>query len=352
MANPRTGTLAMADLLANKQTTAASFGLDTINEVFQRDLAAHNRILNDVVQELAEPTNDRLRLAGNSDSMQMVETDEFGRSRTQKVTAGTNVGFPLRLFTVSIGWTRKWFQQKSVADVAQQMQGAQIAHRKKVRLEIQKAIYRSANYAFTDSLVAPSVALPVKRLLNADGTVPPNGPNQETYDGTHQHYLANATLTAAALLSLVNTVAEHSTSGAIRVAISATDETAVRALSGFTAYIDSRLTLNTAANQPTNTLDYRRQNDRAIGIFGAAEVWVKPWAIANYALAYDVGAGEKPLAYRTRTGGADSGLVIAAELDDYPLHAQHMEAEFGFGVWGRSAAAVLYFASGTYADPL
>jgi hypothetical protein len=348
---PKTGTLAMADLLANKQTTAADFGLDTIAEVFRRDLEAHNRIVNSIVQELADPTSDRLRLAGESGSLEMVEIDEFGRSRTQKPTAGNNVGFPLKLFTVSIGWTRKYFQQRSVRDVALVMQNTQIAHRKKVRLEIQRALFRSANYTFTDALVAPSVALPVKRLANADSMAISDGPNGETFDGaTHQHYLANATLTAAALLSLVNTVAEHSTTGQVRVAISTTDETAVRALSGFTAYVDARLTLNTAANQPTEQLDFRRQNDRPIGVFGAAEVWVKPWAIANYALAYDVGAAEKPLAYRTRTGATDAGLVIAAELDDYPLHAQHMEAEFGFGVWGRVSAAVLYFAGGSYVD--
>lgn len=348
----KTGTLLLADLIANQQQTPAAFGLDTIADVFARDLAAHNRITTDMVGELADVSADRLRLAGASDSMQMQEIDEVGRTRTQKASGGQSVGFPLRLFGVAVGWDRKYFQTKTVADMARQLQATEIAHVRRIRLDLQRALYLSANYTFRDELVAPQADLPVKRLANADGFPVPNGPNAEVFDGaTHSHYLASATLTAGALASLVNTVAEHNISARIRAAVNVADEVAVRALAGFIPYVDSRLTLNANANQANARLDFTRMNDRAIGLFNQAEVWVKPWALASYPVAYDLDAMEKPLVYRTRTGGASDGLQIAAELADYPLVARHLEAEFGVGVWGRTAAAVLYVGGTSYQDP-
>lgn len=352
-----TGTLLLADLIANKQTTPAAFGLDTIAQIVANDLAVHNRLTNDMVAEFADVSGDRLRLSGASGNMDMYEIDETSRTRTQKTLGGQSVGFPLRLFGVALGWDRQFFKRKTVADMAVQVQNAEAAHIRRIRTDLQRAIYRSGNYTFRDELGTPQVDLPVKRLANADGFPIPNGPNGETFDPTvHTHYLAATSLTAGALTSLVQTVAEHSNASRIRVAINIADEVAVRALAGFIPYVDARLTLNTAANQPDGTrLDTTRTNDRAIGLFGAAEVWVKPWAIAFYPVAYDTAANEKPLVYRTGVDGVGSGLAIAAELDDYPLTAQHMEAELGFGVWGRVSAAVLQTNAATvniYVDPI
>jgi hypothetical protein len=88
-------------------------------------------------------------------------------------------------------------------------------------------------------------------------------------------------------------------------------------------------------------------NNLAIGTFSAAEVWVKPWAIANYVLVYDT--QRPPLAFRTREG--DLALQTAGEFDAFPLHTQFLESHYGFAVRNRLSAALLYFANGTYADP-
>lgn len=349
----RTGTYDLASLLANKQTTAAQIGPENLAPILQTDLDISNGILFDLVSGIATVTSERMMLAGASDVTEPVEVSQYSRARTQKAAVGATLGLPLRLFQLPIGWTRKYFEQTSAADVILRARTAQKGYANKVVKEMKKAIYLSANYTFRDQLVAPAVDLPVKRFANADSFPVPNGPNGEVFtDATHTHYTATASLTAAGFLANINNVAEHTNSGAVQVYINAADETAVRALSGFTAYIDSRLTLNTAANQPGVMLDWRRMNNRAIGIMGAAEVWVKPWAIANYAVAMDTAAPTRAIGYRTRTGQRADGLRIAAELDAFPLHAQYMEAEFGFGVMNRVAGAVYYFASGTYADPV
>ena len=54
----------------------------------------------------------------------------------------------------------------------------------------------------------------------------------------------------------------------------------------------------------------------AIGIFHGAEVWVKPWAIANFAFAWDAASPQKPLVFRQRTQTSLQGLRIAATLGD------------------------------------
>lgn len=344
------GTNDMASLLANKQTTAEAFGLDTIQETFAADLAAHNRLMDEIVMEIADVTGDRQRLAGTSDSGEMVQVDEYGRAPTQKVAVGQTVGFPLRLYQYNLGWTRKALQQRSVADVALQFQGAQKAHRKGVLREVKRAMYLSANYTFRDKLIAPQIDLAVKRFANADSASISEGPNGESFDGaTHTHYIGNATLTAAAVLSLVNTIVEHGIgNGTLKLAISATDRTAFEALSGFKAYPDPRINY-VATDQNRQTIQLNRLDDLAIGTFAGAEVWVKPWAIANYIAGFVADGEVKPLVLRTRDGS--NNLQIAAEIKLYPLQAEFMEAEFGVGVWNRTAGGILYFANSTYADP-
>ena len=90
-----------------------------------------------------------------------------------------------------------------------------------------------------------------------------------------------------------------------------------------------------------------------IGLYGAAEVWTKPWAIANYAVAWDADAPEdgKPLAFRQRSQTRLQGLRIAAKLSAFPLSAEYMEDEFGVAANERTAAAILQFSNGTYVDP-
>lgn len=345
------GTHDISTLLAARFQSPAAFGLSTIESVLAADIAAHNAIVQNMVGEIAEVTTDRQRIYGTSADGDMIEVDEFGRAPTQKSAPGATVGFPMRLFQFNLGWTDKFMKTATTADLAIKMQAAQKAHLRAIQREMKRAIYGSANYTWTDMLV-DNVSLGVKRFVNADSAAIPNGPNGEAYDGTsHTHYTANATLTAAALLACVNNVIEHGFGGAVHLIINKTDEAAVRALSGFVAYPDPRIVYR-VTDTPGATLDISRLDNRAIGIFNGSEVWVKPWAIANYALAYDAGASGKPLAFRQRDQTALQGLRIASQFDSYPLYAQFMEAEYGMGVWTRTNGAVLYFAGVSYTDPV
>lgn len=351
---PSTGTYDISSLKAARFQSAAEFGLDTIQAVLEADIEAHNAIVNSMVAEMCEVTTDRQRIYGTSADGEMVEVDEYGRAATQRPLTGSDVGFPLKLFQFNLGWTDKWLETHTPADMAMAVEGAEKAHLKKIQSEIKKAIFLSANYTHRDHLV-DNVNLSAKRFVNADGASIPDGPNGETFDGsTHTHYDANATLTATVLKNNVNDVIEHGHGSDVRLAIAKADETAVRALSGFNAYVDPRLAFSTIATTggvPAKTLDISRLDNRAIGTFEGSEVWVKPWAIANYSFAWDAGTPNKPLVFRQREQERLQGLRIAAENKSFPLIAKFMEAEYGIAVWTRTNGAVLYFAGGSYTDP-
>lgn len=344
------GTYDISSLLATRNQSAAEFGVDTIRRVLDADLAAHNALVTAMMGELCEVTNDRQRRYGTSADGEMIEVDEYGRAPTQKPLVGATVGFPLRLFQFPVGWTAKWLEANTPADMAQAVLGAETAHLRRIQKEIKIAGFLSANFTFNDHLI-DKIDLAVKRFVNADSATIPNGPNGEIFDGaSHTHYNFVNGLAAADMLANINDVIEHGHGGSVRVAISKTDETATRALSGFTAYPDPRIVFrNTDA--PGQTLDISRLDNRAIGIFGGAEVWVKPWAIANYQFAWDAASPNKPFAFRQRTQQTLQGLRLAAENSSHPLIAQYLEAEFGIGVWTRTNGAFLYFGAGAWADP-
>lgn len=349
-----TGTHDVASTLAVANQSVASFGIDRVAEALAAQRAAHNQIVReDLIGSLVDLTTERLRVSGMAATGTMMEVDEYGKAPTQRQPTPTTVGIPLKQYQWPIGWTAKWMEIKSPADLALQQAGAFEAHLNVLQREIKKSFYLSANYTFVDKLI-DRVSLPVKRLFNADSAVIPNGPNNQTFDGsTHTHYSAEATsaMTAAGVTALISNVIEHGVRGPIIVAISTSNETAMRALTGFVAATDVEIVQSTTTARTTFPLNMLAVNDRRIGKFGAAEVWVKPWAIANYVVAYDNDPANKPLSLRQRSQTSLQGLQLAATNTSHPLTSEFFEAEFGIGVWNRGKAAVLYTAGAAYVDP-
>lgn len=345
----KTGTLDIASLQAATNTSAVEFGADNIAQIIAADNAAFSAVVEDMLADLAETTNERQRLVGNSLGGNAVEVDEFGQGPTQKDVPGYFVGFPLRRIQFPIGWTQQFFKNATAADFAIKNGIAQGAHLRRARYELQRAIYTPTNSTFVDHLV-DKAQLPVKALINADSTAMANGPNGETFDGsTHTHYDGISSLTAAGITALINDVVEHRNGARVRVCINVADAAAVSVLSGFVALQVPYVTLNANANQATDRLDIAKADNRQIGWFGVAEVWTKPWAVANYAVAYDVDAPAKPLVRRVERN--DQGMHIAAAIESHPLYADFSEWFYGFGVWNRTAMAVLRFNNSTYAAP-
>jgi len=354
------GTNTILDSLAAFDAqTVLEYGEDRLLDVFQQSLDAHNRLVEDMLASIGvEFTNDRVRRYGVESRMQMIPADEFTRADAQKIElGGVDIGFPLRLWQISLQWTRKHLEVKTVREARAEMAAAQRADVTRVREQVQRALFTPTNnLTYVDRLV-DGVTIPLRALLNADGAPIPDDDFGNSFDGsTHTHYLATASLDAAAVQALLDTVIEHGVTGQVRLYINRAQEATVAGLANFTPYTPPLIVPGPGSTEPQatgRTLQPFDIYNRPIGVWnGAVEVWVKSWVPANYLLAVEIDPANAVLAVRTRPGIAARGeLRIVAEDERYPLRAQTMEREFGVGVWRRENAAVLYTGGATYQTP-
>lgn len=347
-----TGTLGLSDLLAQTYVSAEQFGVQTIQEVAQADVEAYNGIWRPLMADFVAVTTDAQRVSGGSSTPRSQKVNQAGRAATQIVGKGGTVGFPVDKFQYNLGWTADYYELATPADMAQQTLGAQAAHALDLTTEFKRAIYRSANYSYVDEY-SKGITLTVRRFANGDGMPIASGPNGETFDGTsHSHYLYASSMTAGLLTSLIATVQEHNANARVQLCLNSADALTVQALSGFDPLIYANFTVNANASVPLARRDIGPVNNVQIGTFNkVAEVWIKPWAVANYVVALDVNAPEKPVVLREPIAGR-ADLRIRAQFNAFPLSAEYMEWMFGMGVWGRVRGAVAYTGSSSaYADP-
>lgn len=353
MPREKVGLLSLDDLLSRRDISPVELGLDTIEASLSADMEIHNRLTNDAVSIFADITDDRRRRYGVGSAIKFSKADEFNRAHTQKAVTGSVVEFPMDGFQAAVGWTAAFFREKTVADMAMTQKAVQTGHVQGIRTELQRAIYGATNYTFTDYRV-DNLDLGVKRFLNADGAPIPLGPNGETFNAaTHTHYLFSDGLTEAGADALLATVLEHHQNGKPVIFINLADQADWEALPKFKEYKDPRLVLAvTDTDVPIQRSNPYQTNDKPIGLYGAAEIWLKPWALASYAVCVDLQA-QKPLVARVRKGKTSIELRTVAENVLFPLQAQYMESEYGFGVYTRTNGAVLYHADAAvaYVEP-
>lgn len=345
------GTHDISALIAAKKSTMKDIGYDTVRQILQADLDAHNQIVREMLGDMCEFSSDALRWIGASSTNDAWEVDEYGRAPAQITPDGYECGFPLRMFQVRADMTRKFLETATVDEIAKKQLDAETAHRKSIERQIKKAIFGKTNYSYRDHLV-DNVSLPVKRFLNGDGAAVAHGPNGETFTGASiQHYQSTGTATVADFQSLVENVVEHGHGDRVCLYINRDFEATMKAYSGFDDLIPVYLT-NIAASSgvPERRLDETRLDNRQIGYLRGAEVWTKPWIPSGYHFCFSAGDARKPLLFRQRSAESLQGLRLAAEFDTHPLQAQLWEWEFGVGVWTRSNGAVLYTGNDTWAD--
>lgn len=321
---------------------------------FAAALGAYNTLTADMLGDLAGTTDQAQLAFPGADEAIIQELDEWGAADSSKAASSGEVGFPLRIYGGTLQWTNTYLKRATPAMLAAQLDALATADIRNIRRLLATVFFKPTNTVGYADRLATKRTYDLKALLNADGQAIPPSPNGTTFDGsTHTHYLANATLTAAHLQALIDTVVEHGVDGSVMLYISKADEQTVRGLTGFSGYLDARITVVGAAQIGNASLDVANPDNRAIGVFGGAEVWVKPWIPANYQVVLQTGAGIKPLMVRTRSGdfSAEGGLNLGAEHTHEPLHAEYYGREFGIGVYGRQRAAAGRSNNGTYAAP-
>ncbi len=355
------GTLTTLDTLASLRASTGlvvDIGEDVAWESIQAALDAHNQLLQESLTGFVDMTTDQLRRYGGPDNMVMEELDEFATPGAQKIAAGVTLGFPLKLFGGGLQWTRTALQNMLASELAAQATAMLDADIKNVHKQLKLALFTPTNYTFEDRRVA-HVNLPIKALVNADSAPIPIAPDGSTFNGaTHTHYLgataawsgATAAQIGGDITALENTVIEHFLTGGIQLLFNAAQEANVRAATGFNPYYDPRLIPSVNQTNAMGDLDVMNVTNRAIGVLGAGECWIKPWIPPNYAVAVLVGSPQKALAMRTRMAGGGQ-LNLEFENEIWPLRSKGYSREFGFGVWNRVAGAVLYTGGTSYTAP-
>lgn len=340
--------------------TVAQFGEDRVYAELVRAFGIHNQLLRDAISGWCEFTTDRLRRYGGNVEGEMQPLDEYGSPDAQKMKTGANIGFPLRQFGYGIQWTRKFFRNATVGDLTKETTAALQAHRRRVLKDIKTAIYKPTNNLSYEDELRDYVVLPVRALLNGDGTpIPINPYNGASFsENTHTHYLFATALSNSAVQGLIDTVAEHGVVGTIQIEIPQVVESAFRALTDFTPQLQANIVLGggSTVNITTGNLEINNTSNRKIGVFKNAEVWVKPYAMAVSASEFWLtcrDTGKRPLALRYRDGETPINLSIGYENETYPLRARILEDEYGVSANEREGAAVLYVKSGivAYAMP-
>lgn len=356
----QTGTHTIADLASNRFAgeLVMPANVDAINEAVQRDLAIHNQRVTEMVGQLADISTERSTAYGTSAEAEAHKKDEFTRGPTQKITRGGKVEFPLDAYQFAVGWTADFLRRATVQDMALRTIAARQAHLKRIQQDLKEALFGPTNYTYVDRRVDGN-SLSVKRLLNADSSPIPTGPNGESFNpATHTHYqavdftAANAAAKAAALAALVQDVIEHGHAAGLVINISQSNESEVRQAEDFEPLIYPNIVPGTNADRAVGVLDVTRLDNRLIGYFRGFPVWTKPWVPTDYAFASATGeAGAKPLRMRVSTLASEQGLFLAGQIATFPLQAEYMEFVHGFGALTRTNGAVLYMGGSDYVAP-
>jgi hypothetical protein len=347
------GTLTIPDLLASttQSIAAAGPGYETaIWRAFEDAARDHNMVMDDVMSLFVEKTTERILGYGGVTNMVMDDIDELGTPHAQKVAPGENMGFPLRLTGLAHQWTRSYFEEATPADIAGQMLAAMAADYRRVTRDIKRAIFLPTNTSFVDIRTKDRPTLSVKVLCNADSMSVPIGPNGETFNAaTHTHYAGTASFVVGDITTLISNVAEHYRDNEIWVYINQAQEAAVRAFTGFQAFVDARIVQSQTTSYARGQYELFDFNNRDIGILGGATVAVRPWVPATIILAVNRRA-PKILKFREKRSGSGN-FRLSFEDEDHPLRSKGYQREFGIGAYNRWGAAALDTANASYTAP-
>lgn len=355
------GTMTVFDTLGARKVAAGDligiYDPKTIYEQVQVYLQAHENNMRELESVLFTDTTDLFYTWGNVNTVAMMKADEFSRPRASKMSVDpVEGGFPLEKYQAAWQVTQEFMDNKTMGDLDTVISGIADADTTNRLMTVKQTLFNPTNNLTYKDISNDGFTLKLRALLNADGAYIPNNKYGVTFDpNTHTHFFGTSGYSATDLLALIKTVQEHypELPPNIRVYINGAQEVATRAFTGFYPYWDRRIDPGANTARAIGDLDLTNTVDRPIGVFDAAQIWVKYWMPANYVFAFHPNA-PKPLKRRIRpsAGGQVRGnLRIVAQFPDYPLSAEMVEREEGFGVFERSNGAVLKTDNATYSAP-
>jgi hypothetical protein len=230
------GTLSFSIRLAGDvlppMTISGLYDPMTLYQQLQVFLDAHNRLMDQMTEDIIDPTTERFLTWGSNAETSMMDGDEFSRPDVSKVSVDpTMMAFPLRLKQVAYGVTQLFMETKTVGDLEQVVTACTDADVRDRLATIRQVLFNPTNNLTYKDRLVDNITLPLRALLNADSAYIPPDQFGNTFDpSTHTHFLGTSSFVASDLTSLVSTVVEHWTTGAVRVYANRANETTLRAL--------------------------------------------------------------------------------------------------------------------------
>lgn len=340
------------DLKAVTYASAAEFGIDTINKILSEDLVQYNAMLVEQMSYLAQAVTVQSKTYGTSGTLDMTEVDEFSQAVSKKASVGETVSFPIHVYQSVLGFTEKWMQLHTPAELVERYLQLRRGDSERMLLEVRKAIFNDTNFTQTDPF--NGVSLAVKRLLNADSTKIPQFGGESFTAASHSHYnvCSGSILDVAGVTEVLADVSEHGKTKGLALFVNQADVANLSGLSLYTA-LSSDLMVYGNSDSTVTKLNRSDTSNRMIGLWdNQYEIWQKPAQMipSGYVLAAATAEVEKVLGFRQLESPALQGLRIDAMYSNFPLIAQNAENIYGFGVWDRMAAAVVISGS-QWANP-
>jgi hypothetical protein len=340
------GMYQLTDLLAVRNASSASFGLDLINQTLQAEVAYANQQADEMLSDFCQKFTSQSAVWGGGGSIVMEEMDEHGTPLASHSAPGITAQFPLRLYKQKLGWNREYFKKATPAEVASKFLELRKGYFNALIKGMRRGLYGFGNgvtseYTFVDRLTN-GVSLTVKSLANGGvtaGTIP-DSPAGAPFATTHCHLNYDDSVDASTYQDVIDHLTEHGNTKGLKCYIARANLAELVTLTTiFTPLSHMKVAVNgttLAVGTTADKFDMADFENQLVGYLnGEIEVWVKPWAVAEYILMVATGMPEKVLGFRL-----DDPWHIAAPYDDYPLYAENTEAEFGFGVFNRVMAAV------------
>ena len=348
-------------------TTADGMDLNKLWTEFQTAVQAMNESRSLIVSLLTFTVTENIERVQQISSTDFEEASEFGEPRGARPKgAYQNLGYDFKWYDLAARFTWKFLADAPASQVEAINAMALEADNRMVFTKVMKALYRNVNR----SAEIDGLEVPVYPLYNGDGTVPP-AYKTNTFDGTHNHYLASgaATVDSGDLDDMYEHLRHHGYSMENGVAyILLVNSAQAKKIRTFKVATGATWDFIPSTGQPAQLLD------RDVVLFGGTQppatygglsvagrygpmlVLEDDMFPVGYMVLIGSGGPENlanPVGIREHKNESLRGLrLVKGPNPDYPLIDSFYQRGFGTGVRQRGGAVVMQITTNpTYAPP-
>lgn len=269
--------------------------------------------------------------------------------------------FPLKAFDRGLGWTWDYLRKARMshleADIADAIKDA----RDKWRVQILTRLLKRGDDSGAANGLGSSGLSPGFATAAASTGVDFTPPTYAgiAFDSDHEHYvgIAGGSYTTAVFSDSKDELREHGHDGPYEFIISPSDETGVRALSGFKEVGESWVNYGADTTLASFGRDQVAPGVYPIGALNDFRIWVVSGMPQYYGFGWQsYGANSQRNPVRIRLQKGETSPMVVAYIDNAvsgppaPIKGLYLFTEFGVGIGDRTNGTARYVNNATWAD--